>query len=675
MLLSIITLSTLTVATLFIMAASLGLLKNLACPAGKDCTAFQCLFKHPGEDTGNKADQPTARIDKQQVDLQETPRKRIKLSPNAPDAVGLVPTTSVLAAPRSEAGRNKHAATQEVAITGWSTKPISPPPISRKNASPVRIADSLGEVPPSQRAALITAPQKTLSVIPAQPPVNTAPAKPETLNPRHLKKAPAKHDMRYQLVKLLHIQFERLNNELKKVALDDESPLIMSQQDLITMTLNIEEGIATKRFATYGNTLKNKVMSYKKMTVDQWKIERVDAVKSASGDVSSVKEPYNAIKTGLTTAQEVDFLHRIASPLQGLEQFGYVSTVPKDEDVEKARKAVEASGNVEVCDRCGSRFTVFPGRREEDGALTSGGKCVHHPGKTYFIDGLPGDRSSRPKKWRCCDQTVGDTAGCVTGQHHVFKTTDPNRYGSILQFAETPPNPDAPTDRAVCFDCEMGYTVYGMELLRLTAVSWPLGDELLDVLVYPVGEYIDLNTRYSGVRPEDMASAERWKDGDSAAPTIIPSSDPSNPPQRKLKIVPSPKVARDLFFSLISPSTPVVGHGLENDLNALRVVHPIIVDSILLFPHKRGLPIRNGLKYLTETMLGRKIQVTSNNTDEMQGHDSAEDARAAGELVRLKVRNEWKNMQMRGWTIAENGTLKAPDDGWTFVGGKKDRRA
>jgi DNA polymerase III epsilon subunit-like protein len=221
----------------------------------------------------------------------------------------------------------------------------------------------------------------------------------------------------------------------------------------------------------------------------------------------------------------------------------------------------------------------------------------------------------------------------------------------------------------------MGYTVYGMELIRLTAVSWPSGDELLDVLVYPVGEYIDLNTRYSGVRPEDMADAERWRAGDDAAPTVIPSTDPSQPAQRKLKIVPSPKDARDLFFSLISPDTPLVGHGLENDLNALRVVHPLVVDTVLLFPHKRGLPIRNGLKWLTETMLGRKIQVTSNNEDEMQGHDSAEDARAAGELVRLKVRNEWRNMRMKGWTTTDDGELKAPDDGWTVVGGKKTRRA
>ncbi len=53
----------------------------------------------------------------------------------------------------------------------------------------------------------------------------------------------------------------------------------------------------------------------------------------------------------------------------------------------------------------------------------------------------------------------------------------------------------------------MCYTVRGMELVRLTATSWPDGKELLDVLVHPVGEILDLNSRYSGVSPEDIVNA------------------------------------------------------------------------------------------------------------------------------------------------------------------------
>ncbi|KAK9426150.1 hypothetical protein SUNI508_12511 [Seiridium unicorne] len=656
------------------MAASLGMLKNLPCPAGKNCTAFQCLFKHPNDDVpspARKADDSINEGNASSPDLHDRPRKRVKLPGNPPDVKQPPATQSDSSSFIPQAKGDEKV----IKNTGLSTRPISPPPILRKNTQSAKgVEKARTTTGQSQTPTSSPSTQQSPDVVPA-PPAKTTPKKAEALNPRHLKKPPAKHDMRWQLVKLLHAQYERLNNELKKSAGDDESSLIMSQQQLITKTLDEEEDIAVNKLAIYGNTLKNKITSYKKMPVEKWKTERLEEVKRAGGDASLSEVAHKVIETDLTPSQEVKFLPRLSSQLLGLEQFGYVATVPKDEDVEKARQAVEASGNVEICDRCTRRFTVFPGRREEDGALTSGGPCIHHPGKTYFIQGPSGDRSSSPKKWRCCDQTVGDTDGCVTGQHHVFKTTDPNRLGSILQFAETPPNPNAPKDRAVCFDCEMGYTVRGMELIRLTAVSWPSGDELLDVLVYPVGEYIDLNTRYSGVRPEDMAEAERWKQGDDPAPTIIPSSDPTKPPQRKLKIVPSPRDARNLFFSLISPDIPLVGHGLENDLNALRVVHPLIVDTILLFPHKRGLPIRNGLKWLTETMLGRKIQVTSNDEDEMQGHDSAEDARAAGELVRLKIRNEWRSMRMKGWTVTDDGEFKAPDEEFTVVGGKKTRRA
>lgn len=43
----------------------------------------------------------------------------------------------------------------------------------------------------------------------------------------------------------------------------------------------------------------------------------------------------------------------------------------------------------------------------------------------------------------------------------------------------------------------------------------------------------------------------------------------------------------------------------------------------------------------------------------MEGHDSKEDANAAGELVRWAVRTEWKKMQREGWTLVE-GEFLAP---------------
>ena len=498
------------------------------------------------------------------------------------------------------------------------------------------------------------------------PPQKVTLRKPETLNPRHLKSAaPAAHDFRFKALKLLHEQFQRLNNELKKDAKDDEKKLVLSAQDLIWLALDEEQRMATDKPSVYQNIIKNRIMTYKRMTPGQWRDERVAECKKKEAQATpasktprkSVLGPPKVVETGLTPEQEVKFLTYLHTPIDGLANCGYVPTAPLEEEIAKAREGEEASLGYEVCDRCSSRFQVFPGRREEDGALTTKGKCVHHPGRLYFPERVLGNTDKPARRYRCCQQVVGESTGCVSGHTHVFKTSSPARLASLIQFAETPPNPLAPTDRAVCFDCEMGYTARGLELIRLTATSWPDGKELLDVLVRPVGEILDLNSRYSGVWPEDLVNAEPWLSkktdvhDESAKQKQKEAADDANPKARKkMQIVSSPVVARDLLFSLISPETPLIGHGLENDLNAVRIIHPTLIDTILLYPHRRGLPMRHGLKMLMETQLNKIIQVEEVEGKAV-GHDSAEDARAAGELVRLKVQEKWAAMKGEGWSL------------------------
>ncbi|CAJ2502739.1 Uu.00g101330.m01.CDS01 [Anthostomella pinea] len=639
------------------MASSLAALKSLPCPAGEQCTAFQCLFKHQRDqdDTTTSAkttEQPSAKIHSLSLSPadQDMPRKRIKVS----SAASSSSTTPQIPSGQWQQSIPSNPRSMPPKKPAGEKKPVSPPPLRRQLSAK---KPGQPELMPStaQESVSIPASPSTTKQIPTPKPT---PKKTETLNPRLLKKSPAGHEIRVRLVKALHEQYARLNAELKKVATDEEKKLVLSDQEVITKTLDDEQDIAIKKPVIYGNSIKNRIMTYKRMSVAQWKDERAKAIGDSQGTKpeSAAPEP---IVTGLTPAQEVDFLHRLVWPLEGLERYGYVSAPPAEEDIKASRDAVKASGNTEVCDRCTRRFQVFPGRREEDGALASNGTCTHHPGKVYYMDRAPGDRSKPQRKYRCCHRSLEDeSGGCTTSPTHVFKTTDPKRLAAVLNFAETPPNPNVPADRAVCFDCEMGYTVCGLELIRITVVSWPDGEELLDVLVQPVGETLDLNTRYSGVTAENMLTGQQLKQGDDHRPVIIPSSDPAKPPQRILKIAPSPKAARDLLFSLISPTTPLIGHGLENDLNAARLIHPTCIDTVLLYPHKRGLPVRNGLKMLMETMLGRRIQMdAAEGTPE--GHDSAEDARAAGELVRLKVRDDWKAMRLKGWYILD-GEMVGP---------------
>jgi hypothetical protein len=207
----------------------------------------------------------------------------------------------------------------------------------------------------------------------------------------------------------------------------------------------------------------------------------------------------------------------------------------------------------------------------------------------------------------------------------------------------------------------MGYTVHGLELIRLTATSWPSGEELFDVLVKPIGEIMDLNSRFSGVWPKDFADATPWDAPlNSTSRRTTPCPDLRKTPapaKRPLRIVSSVAVARSLLFTHLSPKTPLIGHGLENDLNAARIIHPTIIDTALLFPHPHGLPYRNGLKALMLKHLNRHIQMLVDG--KMEGHDSIEDANAAGELVRFALANEWAKMKRDGWKF-EQGILKVP---------------
>jgi hypothetical protein len=55
--------------------------------------------------------------------------------------------------------------------------------------------------------------------------------------------------------------------------------------------------------------------------------------------------------------------------------------------------------------------------------------------------------------------------------------------------------------------------------------------------------------------------------------------------------------------------------------------------------------------------LGRHIQVVSD--DQVRGHDSKEDANAAGDLVRYMIGTEWAKMKRTGWTL-EKGQFVPP---------------
>lgn len=624
-------------------------LKHVPCPAGDRCAAYHCIFGHERDKVqakspdGNEQSNGYGATRPQEPEVEETQRKRPRLSsPSVPNS----------ASGSTKLQRTSKAGTTPIPNTiHTANKSISPPPLTRQTPTSAKgTKGSTGKVSTTRLSQT------------AASPVSKVVNKTESLNPRLLKHSPASHELRMKLLKMLHAEYKRLNTALQQDTSPHDRKLSLSDSNLIMRALDEEEKCAIEKPSIYANVMKNKIMQHKRMGLSQWRDERFKETSSnkTKRNHDELDEQPVKLQTGLTAAQEVALLHDLLTPIDELGVHGYVPVVPLEEDIIRARDGVVAAMGWEKCERCAQRFQVFPGRRA-DGALTTGGPCRFHWGKTIFPARTPGDKTSPPKRFSCCNQELGESSGCITHPDHVFKASDPKRLASVLNFAKTPKNDVAPTDRAVCFDCEMGFTVYGLELIRLTATSWPTGELLIDVLVKPFGEILDLNSRFSGVLPEDLAQGEAWSAGDDPKPTKSCHDGGSENGEvrvkRKLKVVASPKVARDILFSQISPNTPLIGHGLENDLNAMRIVHPTLVDTVLLFPHKAGLPYRHGLKLLMDRHLHRKIQLETGPN--MLGHDSAEDARAAGDLVRLRVMQLWQQKRLDGWKVV-NGNIEDP---------------
>ena len=168
-------------------------------------------------------------------------------------------------------------------------------------------------------------------------------------------------------------------------------------------------------------------------------------------------------------------------------------------------------------------------------------------------------------------------------------------------------------------DCEMVQTSdEKFSLARISILDWD-GKTILDELVKPNLPITNYFTQYSGIT-EDL---------------LKPVTTTLKDIQVKL-------------LALFTPRTILLGHSLESDLNALKMTQPFIVDTSLLYPHARGPPLRNSLRFLTQKYLRREIQQSG-----AKGHDSVEDALAVLDLVKLKCEKgpKWGTAEASGEPI------------------------
>jgi len=180
--------------------------------------------------------------------------------------------------------------------------------------------------------------------------------------------------------------------------------------------------------------------------------------------------------------------------------------------------------------------------------------------------------------------------------------------------AESTASPAAATPgihSVLALDCEMVRTEAGMELARVSLVDGSSRATLLDLLVRPEQPVLDYLTRWSGMTEAMLQGAG-----------VVSFVD-----------------ARTQVLALLnaSPGCMVAGHGLENDLNVLRIIHSRVVDTSVLFPHHAGGVHKNSLRWLASRYLKRAIQTGEDEGAATQGHSSIEDALAAMDLASLKA--------------------------------------
>ncbi|XP_063754369.1 RNA exonuclease 1 homolog isoform X2 [Eleginops maclovinus] len=245
-----------------------------------------------------------------------------------------------------------------------------------------------------------------------------------------------------------------------------------------------------------------------------------------------------------------------------------------------------------ICCRCGATYSV-----SQTGKHIRKEECNYHYGKGVTKK-VPGGVETR---YSCCEGVMG-APGCQVFKLHVHD------FISLDGFVSTVPRhpSDASCHRVYSLDCEMCYTIHGLELSRVTVVNCNL-QVVYDTFVKPDYEVIDYNTRFSGISDEDLKGN-----------------------------LTSLREVQETLLSFISADTILIGHGLETDLYALKLLHGMVVDTSVVFPHRLGPPHKLTLNKLTADYLRRIIQ------ESVCGHDTADDAAACMELMLWRVKEDGK---------------------------------
>ena len=215
-----------------------------------------------------------------------------------------------------------------------------------------------------------------------------------------------------------------------------------------------------------------------------------------------------------------------------------------------------------ICNLCKKKYRVAFNECQRSNEV-----CSFHPEKSI----------KKGQFYKCCGGSL-NSPPCTNNPQHVHCHVDTDNLTGFICTNEWESKKNI-----IALDCEMLYTDLGFEIAAITVINEKC-EVVLEKIVCPEGNIINYNTFHSSLSEKDF-------DGVTY----------------KLEHL------HNDMKKFIGKDTILVGHGLENDLLRLKVIHDKIFDTCFVYPHPRGLPYRKRLDELRSTYLKERNEDLNTN--------------------------------------------------------------
>lgn len=378
--------------------------------------------------------------------------------------------------------------------------------------------------------------------------------------------------------------WDRAQTEELAVFKKCSTPMIYKSSALLSINKLRKEAVETGSEATDKNkTISHDVILAGKMGHNiSWSVNK--KLKS------DVKSTYTIDNAPSTVAYKMIFDCILTEEQLQSNGFPRATDTPGKAKIHKPKPSRPPNEDERYCSRCSKVFNL---ESYEEPAVDS---CNYHAKSTCYRRGFADNLHS------CCQQPSG-TPGCMYANYHVSSFVDYDDLTGYVKTIEPPEGYVCSKKDVFALDCEMCYTTGGLELTRVTVVD--INEKTVyDTLVKPSNQIVDYNTRFSGITEQML----------SETTTTLYN-------------------VQAVLLSMFNSETILIGHSLDSDFKALKLIHDVVVDTSVLYPHKMGPPKKRALKTLCIENLKRIIQEND------AGHDSAEDSVVCIQLIKHYLRN------------------------------------